>query len=99
MAHTINALKRDRQNEKRYMRNKSFKSSVKTQIKKVLEKLESKDIEATKQEFLKTVKMLDKANSKGILHKNEVARKKSRLAIKLNKLLGATGPAGKSSGK
>ncbi len=75
-----------RQSEKRRMINASTKSSVKTRIKKVLESVEAKDLEKAKEELYVTAKALSKAASRGVLHKNNTARKISRLTKKVNAL-------------
>lgn len=72
--------------EKNRLKNVSFKSSIKTAVKKVLEALKS-DTDKV-QEYLNNVyKLFDKAVSKKVLHKNTAARKKSRLTRKVNKEL------------
>jgi small subunit ribosomal protein S20 len=73
-----------RQSEKRRMRNVSTRTSVKTRIKKVLEAVEGKDLEKSKEELYKTAKAINKAASDGVLHKNNAARKISRLTKKVN---------------
>jgi len=77
-------LKRQRQEQKRRMRNKAVISKIKTLIKKVKKLIvEGKEY----QETLKTaIKEIDKAASKGIIHKNNAARKKSRLMKTIQKL-------------
>ena len=66
-------------------RNVAWKSSIKTAVKKALEAAKTSD--ASVNEKLSTVyKLYDKAVSKGILHKNTAARKKSRLTRNINKL-------------
>jgi len=83
MAHTLSALKRLRQNERRRERNHQVKVAVKTQIKRVLEVLKRKTVkEPTKilEELRKAESMLDRAASKGVLHRNNAARRKARLA-------------------
>ena len=67
-------------------RNISFKSSIKTAIKKALALATTEDKEALAKAISKVYQLCDKAVSKGILHKNTAARKKSRLVIALNKL-------------
>jgi len=84
--HTLSAKKRLRQNEKRRIRNKSIRTAVKTQIKKVRAAIEAGNVEEAKAQFLKAVKMLDKAVTKGVYHKNTSSRLKSRLAQKVNTL-------------
>jgi small subunit ribosomal protein S20 len=77
------AEKRVKTNEKRNQRNTSYKSMMKTSIKKV-RGITSK--ETIQQELSKTYSMLDKLAAKGIIHKNKVANKKSKLAKYANTL-------------
>jgi len=77
-------LKRARQNEKRRLRNIAIKSAIKTYCKKVIE---AKDIETAKNALKTAIRALDKAVTKGVIHKNNAARRKSKLTIKVNKLL------------
>lgn len=77
------AEKRVKTNEKRNQRNTSYKSMMKTAIKKV-RGISSK--ETIQQELNKTYSLLDRLASKGIIHKNKVANKKSKLAKYANKL-------------
>ncbi len=86
MAHIKSQIKRNKTNEKRRLRNSAFKSSMKTAIKKVLIAVENKDVEAAKEAFNFASKKLDKAVSKGLKHKNYVARQKSRLAKLVNSI-------------
>ncbi|MEW6619724.1 MAG: 30S ribosomal protein S20 [bacterium] len=80
------ALKRARQNETRRQHNVAVKSTLKTYTKKVIEAVEKKDVESAKNALNTSIKMLDKAVSKGIIHKNNAGRRKSKLTIKVNKL-------------
>ena len=72
--------------EKNRLRNVSFKTSIKTAVKKVLELAKSDDKDALNKALSKAYQLCDKAVSKGILHKNTAARKKSRLTLAVNKL-------------
>lgn len=63
----------------------AVKSTIKTYSKKVYEAIEKKDLEVVKEALKKTIKLLDKAVSKGVIHKNNAARRKSRLTTKVNK--------------
>lgn len=83
------AKKRLRQNAKRNLRNRSYRSALKTQIKDFLGIAKAGKVQATEEELRLTVKTLDKAVAKGILHKKTASRKKSRFARKLNKLKAA----------
>jgi small subunit ribosomal protein S20 len=78
MANINSQKKRNRQNETRRGRNKSVSSDLKTSIKKV-EKAAAAG-EPTDDLFRSAQKKIDKAASKGVLHKKAAARKKSRLA-------------------
>lgn len=84
MANHVSALKRHKQDQKRRLRNKSYKSMVNTTIKKVAAALEEGDAEVAKASYKAAVAKLDSAAGKGILHKNTAARRISRLTKKLN---------------
>ncbi len=86
MANIKSAKKRVLIAEKNRLRNVAFKSSIKTALKKVLELAKGEDKEALTAALSKAYQLCDKAVSKGILHKNTAARKKSRLTIAVNKL-------------
>ena len=86
MANIKSAKKRVLIAEKNRIRNVAFKSSIKTAMKKVLELASGEDKEALSVALSKAYKLCDKAVSKGILHKNTAARKKSRLTLAVNKL-------------
>ena len=86
MAHSLSAKKRVRQNEKRRAINRARKSMVKTQIKRFEAALASGDLKAATEQFRLTVKKLDKVSSTSTMHKKTAARKKSRLARRLNSL-------------
>ena len=89
MANIKSAKKRVLVAERNRLRNVAFKSSIKTALKKALELAQKKDTEALKLAMNKAYQLCDKAVSKGILHKNTAARKKSRLSLAVNKLLNA----------
>jgi len=86
MAHSKSAKKRVEIGERNRLRNQAVKSRVKTFVKKVLAAVETKEVEAAKSALVLAQKELDKAVTKGILNKNSVSRKKSRLAAKVNAL-------------
>lgn len=83
MANHKSAEKRIRTNEKRRVRNKASLSKVKTMVKKVLESSEKTVAETN---LKKAVSVLDKSALKGIIHKNNVARKKAKLTKFVNSL-------------
>jgi small subunit ribosomal protein S20 len=80
------AEKRNRQNKKRRVRNKSIKSEVGTGMKKFLNAVDNSDAD-TADAYLKEVeKKIDRAVSKGVYHKNNAARKKQQLYNRLNSI-------------
>ena len=86
MANSKSARKRIKVNRRRAERNKSIKSATRTQLKKCVIAFAGNDLK-TKEEALRlTVRSLDRAATKGVLRKQTVNRKKSRLAKALNKM-------------
>ena len=69
-----------------YEKNKADKSALKTTVKKFDAALESGDKAAAQAAYVAAVKAVDQAVNKGLLHKNNAARKKSSMTLKLNKL-------------
>ncbi len=86
MANIKSSKKRVLIAERNRLRNVAMKSSIKTAVKKVLELSTSDDKEALQAALSNAYKLCDKAVSKGVLHKNTAARKKSRLTKALNKI-------------
>ncbi len=86
MAHKKSQIKRNKTNEKKRLRNAAFKSSLKTAIKNALAAIEAGNKEEAVVAVNFASKKLDKAVSKGLKHKNYVARKKSELMTKVNKM-------------
>jgi small subunit ribosomal protein S20 len=82
MANIKSAIKRAKQNEKRRAHNAAQKSAMRTAIKKFLQAVEMKDKEQAAILLKEASRKLDKAVTKGLIHKNTAARKKSRLAKK-----------------
>ena len=78
MANIKSQIKRNKQNEKRRVRNKAVRSELKTRTKAATAASEQGAPEADELTRL-AIKRLDKAASKGIIHKNQAARRKSRL--------------------
>lgn len=72
--------------ERNRQRNVAVKSAVKTATKKVVIDIEAKNTDALKEDLASAISKLDKAVSKGIIHENTAARKKSRLMKKVNAL-------------
>ena len=86
MATHRSAEKRDRKNKKRKARNTAVKSQTKTEIKKVLAAVEGKDAESSEKALKSAIKVIKKAASKGVYHKNNASRKVSRLTKKVASL-------------
>lgn len=84
MAHTRSSKKRVRQNAALRLHNRTQKGTIKAQVKRVLAAVESKDRAAADKEFRTMTKLLDRAGTKHLIHKNMGARKKSELAKKIN---------------
>jgi small subunit ribosomal protein S20 len=86
LANIKSAIKRNRQNEKRRLQNRVVRGSTRTQVKKAKDAIEEGNKEAAIQEVKDAVIKLDRAASKGVIHKNNAARRKSRLFKQLAKL-------------
>jgi small subunit ribosomal protein S20 len=89
MPNTKQALKRMRVTAKRTARNRRVKSTVKTAVRRFSDALAQGDLETAGDKLQNAISMVDKAASKGVVHKNAAARKKSRLTKRLNKALAA----------
>ena len=83
MANIKSQFKRNRQNEKRRLRNKSVKSALKTAVRKFHESVAAGDVEATTALLRDATRKLDKAASKGVIHPNQAANRKSAIAKRL----------------
>ena len=86
MANIKSAKKRVLVNQKKADRKKSIKSAVKTSIKKVEAAVVAKDKEAAVAALANAISTIDKAATKGVYHKNNAARKVSRLSKAVNTL-------------
>lgn len=86
MANIKSAKKRVRVIEKKTLRNKMVKSQVKTAVKKVQTEIKAGNAEAAKANLQLAISTIDKARSKGVLHKNTASRKISRLTKAVNKI-------------
>ena len=85
MPNTDSARKEVRASASKRLRNKQAKSLAKTNIIKAEEDIFAGDLKAAEVSVVAAVKALDKAAEKGIIQKNNAARRKSRLVTKLNK--------------
>jgi small subunit ribosomal protein S20 len=79
LSNSSTAAKRHRQNIKRRIRNRMVKSELRTNTRKFLELVQSRAQEDAKKQYVSVASLLDRAVSKGVLHKNTAARKKQRL--------------------
>ena len=86
MAHSLSAKKRVRQNATKRALNRSRKSQVKTQIKRLETVMDEGNATEAQEQFRLLTKKLDKVAATSTMHKKTAARKKSRLAKKLNAL-------------
>ena len=86
MANIKSAKKRILVTRTRAKRNKAVKSSVKTAIKKVFAAIESGDKAAAQAELVAATKTIEMAGSKGVYHKNNVARKVARISKAVNEM-------------
>lgn len=84
MANIKSQIKRNRQNEAARLRNKGERSRLRTMTKRFENSVDSGDKEAAEAGYRDLTKALDQAAAKGIIHKNKAAKKKSRLAKRLN---------------
>ena len=82
MANIKSQIKRIRTNEEARQRNKAVKSEVKTSIRKFRDAADSGDATATQVALVEASRQLDKAASKGVIHKNQAANRKSAMATR-----------------
>ncbi len=75
--------KRERQNEKHRLQNRSYKSKARTMIRKAFLAMEEGNLENAKTATSEAIQSLDKAAAKGVIHKNNASRRKSRLMARL----------------
>ncbi|SDR02421.1 30S ribosomal protein S20 [Thermostaphylospora chromogena] len=91
MANIKSQIKRNRQNEKRRLRNKAVKSSLKTAIRKFREAADQGNVEEAVTLMRAASRQLDKAASKGVIHKNQAANRKSAIAKRAAALAASAG--------
>ena len=80
MANIKSQIKRNKQNEKAHQRNKAVKSSLRTAVRHFREAADSGDSAKATEALRAAYVKLDKAASKGVIHKNQAANRKSALA-------------------
>lgn len=86
MANIKSQIKRNKTNEKRRVRNQAVKSELKTYVRKTREAIAAEDLDAAEEALRATGRKLDKAVSKGVIHRNQAANRKSKLAKQVAKI-------------
>lgn len=87
MANTASAKQRIRNSARKARYNRLHRSRSRTAVKKTREAIAAKDLATARQQLLVAISYLDKAAGKGVIHKNNAARRKSRLMKQYNKAL------------
>lgn len=87
MAKSKSAAKAHRRSERRRLRNQAVRSTTKTFIRKAEQLIAAGQLEEARAAVVRAISQLDRAATKGVLHRNNVARRKSRLMAKLNRAL------------
>jgi small subunit ribosomal protein S20 len=80
VANIKSQIKRNKQNEKARLRNKAVKSSLRTSVRRFREAADAGDVDAATQALRAASRQLDTAASKGVIHKNQAANRKSAIA-------------------
>lgn len=89
MANIRSQIKRNRQNEKRRLRNKAVRSEMRTRTKVAVAAYQSDPAGETSVDALRiAMKRIDKAAAKGVIHANQASNRKSRLMRRINQLTG-----------
>jgi small subunit ribosomal protein S20 len=83
VANIKSQIKRNRQNEKRHQRNKAVKSELRTYVRKFREAADAGNVDEATEALRVACRQLDKAASKGVIHKNQAANRKSAIAKRL----------------
>ncbi|MFP5219379.1 MAG: 30S ribosomal protein S20 [Actinomycetes bacterium] len=90
MANIKSQIKRIKTNEKARLRNKSVKSSLKTSVRRFREAADAGDVDTATAALRDASKQLDKAASKGVIHPNQAANRKSAMAKRARQLTGSS---------
>lgn len=91
MANSKSALKRIRVAERKRLRNQSYRTAAKSSVRKAREAITGGDDLNSAEAVKAAMSMLDRVAGKGIIHKNNAARRKSRLMARYNELVRASG--------
>jgi small subunit ribosomal protein S20 len=86
VANIKSQIKRNKQNEKAHQRNKAVKSELRTYVRKFREAAETGNVDEATAAMRAASRKLDKAVSKGVIHKNQAANRKSAIAKRLSEL-------------
>jgi len=86
VANIKSQIKRNKQNEKAHQRNKAVKSELRTYVRKFREAVDSGNVDEATDAMRAASRKLDKAVSKGVIHKNQAANRKSAIAKRLSEL-------------
>ena len=86
LANIKSQIKRNKQNQARRLRNRVYRGSARTYLRKAMASINAEDLEKSKADVARAIKALDKAAGKGVIHKNNAARRKARLMAHFNKL-------------
>jgi small subunit ribosomal protein S20 len=89
VAHTLSANKRIRQSEKKRLRNKAYKSKMRTIVKRFYAAADANDVETAEKAYMEAVKSVAKVGQKGVIHKAQASRRVSRLTLRMNALKSA----------
>jgi len=79
LANIKSQIKRNKQNEKRRLRNRGYRGAARIAVRNARSTMESENVEETQTAVLQAISALDKAAEKGVIHKNNAARRKGRL--------------------
>jgi small subunit ribosomal protein S20 len=91
VAHSLSSKKRIRQNETRRALNRARRSVLRSQLRESLEAVQGADAAAAERQFREACQLLDREADRGLIHRNAAARRKSRLAKRLNALKARAG--------
>ncbi|MBL8879993.1 MAG: 30S ribosomal protein S20 [Phycisphaerales bacterium] len=86
MAHSLSAQKRDRQNAKRRAANRSRTSALKSQLRRCMDAISSGDSESAQKMLREACALLDREANRGLIHRNEAARRKSRMTARVSNM-------------
>jgi len=90
LANTKSAIKAVRSSEKKRLRNRRLKTETRTYVRRARAQIEAGELDEAQKSVAQAVRALDKAAEKGVLHRNNASRRKSRLVHSLNQALQTT---------